>query len=78
MASWGDINAAMNRLVREGVISGFRTNRGDKSHQAGLQVSIIPAGAGDPDSVREQVMSLLTPFDDEVTVTIGADAPSQV
>ena len=27
MQSWGDLNAALNGLIREGAIAGFRTNR---------------------------------------------------
>lgn len=73
MASWGDINAALNRLVREGVITGFKTNRGDKSHQDGLQVSVVPGAGGDIEGIRSQILAVLTPLDDEVTVTIGGD-----
>lgn len=73
MASWGDINAALNRLVREGVIAGFKTNRGDKSHQDGLHVSVVPGPDGDPDGIRSQLLAVLTPLDDEVTVTVGAE-----
>ena len=78
MASWGDINAALNRLVREGVIAGFKTNRGDKSHQVGLHVSVVPAQPGDDEGVRSRILAVLTPLDDEVTVTIGAVEPSSV
>ena len=73
MASWGDINAALNRLVREGVISGFKTNRGDKSHMQGLHVNVVPGSDGDVEGIRSQILAVLTPLDDEVTVTVGAD-----
>lgn len=73
MASWGDINAALNRLVREGVITGFKTNRGDKSHQEGLQVNVVPGAGGDVEGIRLQILAVLTPLDDEVTVTVGGD-----
>ena len=74
MASWGDINAALNRLVREGVITGFKTNRGEKSHQAGLHVNVVPSSGGDVEGIRSQILAVLTPLDDEVTVTVGAEA----
>ena len=78
MASWGDINAALNRLVREGVITGFKTNRGEKSLDSALRVSVTTGPDGDPESVRSQIMTVLTPLDDEVTVTVGAEAPARV
>ena len=75
MASWGDINAALNRLVREGVITSFRTNRGDKT-QAGLHVSIVPTEPGDGEKARGVILGVLTPLDDEVVVTVAE--PSSV
>lgn len=74
MASWGDINATLNKLVREGVITGFRTNRADKS-SLGLHVEVTPTVGDDVESVKSRIMSVLTPLDDEVTVTVGAPAP---
>ncbi|HMO28257.1 hypothetical protein [Enterovirga sp.] len=63
----------MNGLVREGVITGFKTNRGDKSHQDGLQVNVVPGAGGDVEGIRSQILAVLTPLDDEVTVTVGGD-----
>jgi hypothetical protein len=40
MASWGDVNAALNRLVREGVITGFRTNISEPSSTLALHVVV--------------------------------------
>jgi hypothetical protein len=76
MASWGDINAALNRLVREGVIAGFKTNRGEKSHDAGLHVNVTVKPEDDVESARGRIMSVLTPLDDEVTITVGAASPA--
>ena len=77
MASWGDINAALNRLVREGVISGFRTNRGEKVRPVALHVSVVPAApADDVEGVRERILTVLTPLDGEVTVSVAAEIPS--
>ena len=78
MASWGDINAALNGLVRDGLITGFKTNRGDKSHQDGLHVSVVPSEGGDVEGIRTRILAVLTPLDDEVTVTVGAGAPAGV
>ena len=75
MASWGDVNATLNRLVREGVISGFRTNRGDKS-STGLHVTVTPGADARPEDLKARIMSVLTPLDDEVTVTVGAELPT--
>ena len=74
MASWGDINAALNRLVREGAIAGFRTNRGDKTPGAGLKVNIVPVAEDDVETIRTRILGILTPLDDEVTVTVGAES----
>ncbi|TDR94387.1 hypothetical protein [Enterovirga rhinocerotis] len=76
MASWGDINAALNRLVREGVIAGFKTNRGDKSSRDGLHVDIVPAAGGDAEGTRQTILDLLTPLDDEVTVAVTTATPA--
>lgn len=73
MASWGDINAALNGLVREGVIAGFKTNRGDKT-SLGLHVDVTPPADGDSEDIRSRIMGMLASMDDEVTVTVRADA----
>ena len=45
MPSWGDLNARLNRLVREGVISGFRTNLASRPDPSMLAISIAPGPA---------------------------------
>jgi len=42
MATWGDINLVLNRLVREGVIGGFWTNLAGPRTPFGLQVIVAP------------------------------------
>lgn len=42
MKGWGDLNAALNALVHEGVITGFRTNRSDKNSDPEIVISIRP------------------------------------
>ena len=40
MTSWGDLNIALNGLVREGVIVSYKTSRADKSGgEAAIEVS---------------------------------------
>lgn len=74
MASWGDINAALNKLVREGAIAGFRTNRGDKSAQTHLHVTVTAPDGEDEEAVRQRILAVLLPLDEEATVTVGAAA----
>lgn len=73
MGTWGDVNAVLNRLVSEGVISGFRTNRAEAGASgAALHVTVTTGGEGE--SVRRRVLALLTPIDDAAEVTIGKAA----
>jgi hypothetical protein len=45
MLSWGDLNARLNRLVREGVISGFRTNLATRPDVSTLMITVAPGPA---------------------------------
>jgi predicted TIM-barrel enzyme len=47
MATWGDINLALNRLVREGVITGFWTNLAEPRAPLGLHVIVSPPSVVD-------------------------------
>lgn len=40
MGSWGDLNMALNHLVREGIIEGFRTNRDVKNADPEIVLTI--------------------------------------
>ncbi len=40
---WGDVNAALNRLVAEGVIVAFRTSFGGLAPELGVHVIVTPA-----------------------------------
>lgn len=42
MKSWGDVNLALNHLVRDGVIEGFRTNRDAKNADPEIALTISP------------------------------------
>lgn len=74
MGSWGDVNVALNRLVREGVITGFKTNLAQPDRSGGLHV-IAGAPVADTDeeaaeAVRDRVMRELSRVTEEATVTI--------
>lgn len=58
MASWGDLNIALNTLVKEGLIAGYKTSRADKNTEVGIEVS-TPSGADQAEVVR-RVRELLT------------------
>lgn len=77
MGSWGDVNVALNRLVREGVITGFRTNLAQPDRSSGLHVvaGAAVAGVGETfddavEAVRERVALELARVTEEATVTI--------
>ncbi len=71
--SWGTINAALNRLVSEGVITGFKTNLADRKAALGLHVIVQTADASDPkaiEAVRRQVLAALDELGEDATVTV--------
>ena len=73
MTSWGSINAVLNRLVREGVITAFKTNIADRQSAAGLHVVVTASGSdadGKAEDVRRQVARELEPLTEGVTVTV--------
>ena len=73
MASWGDINAVLNRLVREGTIAGFWTNLGEAPTPFGLHVIVAPVGPVDQagaEDLRARVAQRLEPLAADVTVTV--------
>jgi len=39
---WGDVNAALNRLVADGVIAAFKTSFGDLAPEMGAHVIVTP------------------------------------
>ncbi len=72
----GDIIAVLNRLVREGVITAFRTNFSVKNNSAGLHIAVTPNGA-DADGVKEQIHQALGPLAREVIISIEDQGPKQ-
>ncbi len=48
MTSRGDVNAALNRLIREGVLTGFRTNFDQVGPGVPLQVTASAPLVADP------------------------------
>jgi hypothetical protein len=72
LTSWGAVNAVLNRLVRDGVITAFRTNIADRRSALGLHV-IVTAGTLDrapADDVRRQVARELKPVIADAVVTV--------
>lgn len=80
MVSRGDVNVLLNRLIREGVIGGFKTNFDGPSVAQGLQVVVTAGeaaeqGASRPDpkrveALRNRVSRELKKLDAEATVTV--------
>jgi hypothetical protein len=60
MASWGDINATLNRLVSEGVIVSFRTNHINRTEGLGLHIiattPVADRHSGDYDPQRVEAI----------------------
>ena len=70
MGSWGDVNAALNRLVREGVITGFRTNLADPDRGPDLRITATApvvldtkASGYDPAAVEQVRRTILDRLD---------------
>lgn len=58
MKNWGDLNIALNALVREGVISAYKTLRGEKGEEPAIEVAI--AQGSDQAEVVSRVRQTLT------------------
>ena len=54
----GDINAMLNRLVREGVISAFETNA--RAEPDGIRVTVTPTSASNREVVGRTVADALS------------------
>ena len=70
---WGNVNAALNRLTREGVISGFKTNFGRTMPAGAPHVVVTATGVTDAageEAVRQQVASVLEPVIEGCTITV--------
>jgi hypothetical protein len=68
----GDVNAILNGLVREGVISAFQTNFGTPAEAFGVHIIITPASATDREGVRRTVLAALDGLSEQVTITVKA------
>jgi len=78
--SWGTINAALNRLVREGVITAFKTNLADRTGSLNLHVIVTADGVKDKakaDEVKRRVVAVLEDLGEEgPTVTVDRSGTS--
>jgi hypothetical protein len=73
MARWGDINAVLNRLVREEVVAGFWTNLGEPAPPLALHVIVRPrnpVGDHEASTIRARVEQALAHCAPEATVTV--------
>lgn len=76
---WGAINAALNGLVRDGVITAFRTNLAQPATPFGLHVIVTAEGVdGDAraEEVRRQVLAALDALGEDATVTVDRSGAS--
>lgn len=58
MSTWGDLNIALNQLVKQGVIVSYKTSRAEKGGEAAIEVTTLP-GADQAEVVR-RVREVLT------------------
>ena len=68
----------LNRLVREGVITAFRTNIVDRRSALGLHVIVTADGTADrarAEAVRGQVARELAPLVGDAVVTVDRSDP---
>ena len=70
---WGAINAALNGLVRTGVITAFKTNLAQSAAPFGLHVTVTAEGVEDAaraEAVRSEVWAALDALGEDATVTV--------
>ena len=86
MGAWGDINAALNRLVAEGTITAFRTNHADGTDRLMLHIIVATpvADRGDPaycpagmERIREAVAGAMGPYASDATITVTSQLPAR-
>lgn len=71
--SWGAINAALNGLVSERVITAFKTNLADRKASPGLHVIVQikePSDAASAEAARGRVAAVLDELGEDATVTV--------
>ncbi len=69
----GDINALLNPMVRDGLITGFRTNLQDREPEDELVVSVTAPKADEIDGTWDRVRQALETL--PVDVVIRVDLP---
>ena len=78
MPSWGDLNARLNRLVRQGVISGFRTNLATRPDPRSLTIVVVPGTAAPKlpgegsaaEAVRDRVRAVLAGIAPDAAISV--------
>ena len=78
MAFRGDMNAILNRLVREGVLASFQTNFDGRSSSLGIHIIVIGSAGRGAKEVRTAVTAALSPIlqQEPVTITVARRPPS--
>ncbi len=66
----GKVNVVMNRLVREGIIAGFKTNFGYDNETTSPQVTVTALEGRSPEEVRALVVDALTETAISIDVTV--------
>ncbi len=69
----GDVNAILNRLIRDGVIAAFETKQDSTSALVSrLRIFVVPGSATDPNAAKRAVTTALENFSDLVSVRVKA------
>ena len=75
MPSWGDVNAALNGLVRAGLLTSFETNIGDPRRAGPVRVRVAPAKGRSEREVRGAVRAALARLGLVVEVSLSGPEP---
>ncbi len=66
----GDVAQILNGLVRDGIISGYRTNLFDRERTGEIVVTVTAPEADDVDGLQEKVSQALAPLTISATVRV--------
>lgn len=81
MALWGDLNAALNRLVTAGTIARYWTNLGQRKPLLAVHVIVAPPVAlsdADAGKLQAAVSAELASLSEDVTVTVDRSAKADL
>ena len=72
MANWGDLNVALNTLVKAGVITGYKTSRAETGGTGATAIEVSIRTGADQAEVVGRVRELLTGIFSDATVRTKA------